>query len=104
MLRLPFLNHILRGAPPVSWARRLHRLGPLSSDTTSTTMADFVVNKNDLSQCKVLESQRPAIEEGEALLAIRRFSFTANNISYAGTTEPAHDCTTRVCLLINPTF
>ena len=47
---------------------------------------DFIVARNDLQQCKVIETQLPdaAALPAEALLVrIDRFAFTANNITYA---------------------
>src|SRR3981081_45543 len=47
---------------------------------------DFVVARNDLQQCKIIETQLPDAESlpAEALLVkVTRFAFTANNITYA---------------------
>src|SRR5260370_124886 len=45
---------------------------------------DFVVARNDLQQCKFIETQLPDVLPDEALLIkIDRFAFTANNITYA---------------------
>jgi hypothetical protein len=47
---------------------------------------DFVVARNDLQQCKVIETELPdpAALPAEALLVkVDRFAFTANNITYA---------------------
>ena len=47
---------------------------------------DFVVARNDLQQCKTIETQLPDAAElpDEALLVkVTRFAFTANNITYA---------------------
>jgi hypothetical protein len=47
---------------------------------------DFIVTRNDLQQCKFIETQLPDAAElpDEALLMrIDRFAFTANNITYA---------------------
>src|ERR1700716_1468581 len=47
---------------------------------------DFVVDRNDLQQCKIIETRLPdaATLPDEALLVkIDRFAFTANNITYA---------------------
>ncbi|MCP4004264.1 MAG: DUF2855 family protein [bacterium] len=44
---------------------------------------DFMVNKSDWKDCRFLSAEIPAeIEEGQALLRVDRFAFTANNISY----------------------
>jgi hypothetical protein len=48
--------------------------------------ADFVVARNDLQRCKMIETQLPdpATLPDEALLVkVTRFAFTANNITYA---------------------
>ncbi len=48
--------------------------------------ADFVVARNDLQQCKLIQTQLPDAAElpAEALLVkVDRFAFTANNITYA---------------------
>lgn len=47
---------------------------------------DFVVTRNDLRRCKVIETQLPdpaALSEEALLLKVTRFAFTANNITYA---------------------
>src|SRR5215468_1275841 len=47
---------------------------------------DFVVSKNDLKQCRVIETRLPGTDAlpAEALLVkVDRFAFTANNITYA---------------------
>ena len=45
---------------------------------------DFIVARNDLQQCKFIETQLPDVLPDEALLIkIDRFAFTANNITYA---------------------
>lgn len=47
---------------------------------------DFVVTRNDLQQCKMIETELPdpAALPAEALLVkVDRFAFTANNITYA---------------------
>jgi Protein of unknown function (DUF2855) len=50
------------------------------------TSTDFIVGRNDLQQCKAIETQLPdaATLPDEALLVkVTRFAFTANNITYA---------------------
>ena len=50
------------------------------------TSTDFVVARNDLQQCKVIDTQLPDAADlpDEALLVkVTRFAFTANNITYA---------------------
>jgi hypothetical protein len=47
---------------------------------------DFVVTRNDLQQCKFIETQladAAALPEEALLIKIDRFAFTANNITYA---------------------
>ncbi|MEH2558674.1 hypothetical protein V1286_006203 [Bradyrhizobium algeriense] len=47
---------------------------------------DFVVARNDLQQCKAIETQLPdaaALPDEALLVKITRFAFTANNITYA---------------------
>jgi hypothetical protein len=47
---------------------------------------DFIVARNDLQQCKFIETQLPdaaALPDEALLIKIDRFAFTANNITYA---------------------
>ena len=47
---------------------------------------DFIVIRNDLQQCKVIEAQLPdaaALPADALLVKVTRFAFTANNITYA---------------------
>lgn len=47
---------------------------------------DFVVARNDLQQCKFIETQLPdaaALPDDALLVKVDRFAFTANNITYA---------------------
>jgi hypothetical protein len=47
---------------------------------------DFIVARNDLQQCKTIETQLPdaaQLPDGALLIRIDRFAFTANNITYA---------------------
>ena len=47
---------------------------------------DFIVLRNDLQQCKVIETRLPdaaRLPDGALLISINRFAFTANNITYA---------------------
>ena len=47
---------------------------------------DFIVVRNDLQQCKVIETRLPdaaELPDGVLLISINRFAFTANNITYA---------------------
>jgi len=44
----------------------------------------FLVSKNDIHSTQVVEATKtPELGEGEVLLAVDRFAFTANNITYA---------------------
>ncbi|MGY3532661.1 DUF2855 family protein [Bradyrhizobium sp. USDA 4452] len=47
---------------------------------------DFIVIRNDLQQCKVIETRLPdaaALPDDALLVKVTRFAFTANNITYA---------------------
>jgi hypothetical protein len=47
---------------------------------------DFIVERDDLQQCKVIETRLPdeaRLPDGALLIRIDRFAFTANNITYA---------------------
>ena len=47
---------------------------------------DFIVARNDLQQCKVIETSLPdaaALPDDALLMKVTRFAFTANNITYA---------------------
>jgi hypothetical protein len=47
---------------------------------------DFVVARNDLQQCKLIETRLPdaaALPDDALLVKVTRFAFTANNITYA---------------------
>lgn len=46
-------------------------------------MSDFLVKRDDLRECRVAASEAPALEPGQALLAVDSFGLTANNITYA---------------------
>ena len=48
-----------------------------------TDGVDFLVGRKDLRQCRFAEAARPALKDGEVLLRIDRFAFSANNITYA---------------------
>jgi uncharacterized protein DUF2855 len=45
-------------------------------------MADFLVKRDDLRECRVAESEPPAVGPGEALLRVDTFGLTANNVTY----------------------
>jgi hypothetical protein len=44
---------------------------------------DFLVKRDDLSQTRMEESEPPDLKDGQALLEVDRFGFTANNVTYA---------------------
>src|SRR6185295_16801325 len=47
---------------------------------------DFVVARNDLQQCKVIETRLPdaaALPDDALLVKVTKFAFTANNVTYA---------------------
>jgi NADPH:quinone reductase-like Zn-dependent oxidoreductase len=46
-------------------------------------MTDFLVKRNDLRECRVVEAPAPELEPGQALLKVETFGLTANNVTYA---------------------
>lgn len=46
-------------------------------------VTDFLVKRDDLRECRIAESDPPALEPGQALLRIEKFGLTANNVTYA---------------------
>jgi Protein of unknown function (DUF2855) len=44
---------------------------------------DFLVKRDDLHQCQVVDSEPPGLEPGQALLEVSAFGLTANNVTYA---------------------
>jgi len=46
-------------------------------------MSDFLVKRDDLRECQIVESEVPELEPGQALLRVERFGLTANNVTYA---------------------
>jgi hypothetical protein len=46
-------------------------------------VTDFLVKRDDLRQCRVVESPAPEVEPGQALLRVASFGMTANNVTYA---------------------
>jgi hypothetical protein len=46
-------------------------------------MANFLVKRDDLRECRIVESAPPEIEPGQALLRVDTFGLTANNVTYA---------------------
>jgi Protein of unknown function (DUF2855) len=47
------------------------------------TRQSFVVARDDLRRTRIVDEPLPALADGEVLLRIDRFAFTANNITYA---------------------
>jgi Protein of unknown function (DUF2855) len=46
-------------------------------------MSDFLVKRDDLRECRVVESEAPTVGPGQALLRVNTFGLTANNVTYA---------------------
>ena len=46
-------------------------------------MSDFLVKRDDLRECRVADSEPPAVGPGQALLRVDSFGMTANNVTYA---------------------
>lgn len=46
-------------------------------------MTDFLVRRDDLRECRVVDGDAPKIEPGQALLRVHSFGLTANNVTYA---------------------
>jgi hypothetical protein len=46
-------------------------------------VSDFLVKRDDLRECRVVESETPEVAAGEALLRVDTFGLTANNVTYA---------------------
>jgi hypothetical protein len=46
-------------------------------------VTDFLVKRDDLRECRVVEDGAPPIEAGQALLRIDTVGMTANNVTYA---------------------
>jgi hypothetical protein len=46
-------------------------------------VSDFLVKRDDLRQCRIAESEPPAVESGQTLLRVDSFGLTANNVTYA---------------------
>ncbi len=46
-------------------------------------MTDFLVKRGELRECRVAESGAPQLESGQALLRVKTFGMTANNVTYA---------------------
>ena len=46
-------------------------------------VTDFLVKRDDLRETRLVESDPPALEPGQALLRVESFGMTANNVTYA---------------------
>lgn len=46
-------------------------------------MTDFLVKRDDLRQCRIVDSAAPEPEPGQALLRVDSFGLTSNNVTYA---------------------
>jgi uncharacterized protein DUF2855 len=46
-------------------------------------MGDLLVKRDDLRECRVEEGGAPAVGAGQALLRVRTFGMTSNNVTYA---------------------
>jgi hypothetical protein len=44
---------------------------------------DFLVAKDDLHRCRVLDAEPPELQPGQALLRVESFGLSSNNITYA---------------------
>lgn len=47
------------------------------------SMSDFLVKRNDLRECGIVESRVAELEPGQTLLRVDSFGLTANNVTYA---------------------
>ncbi len=45
-------------------------------------MTDFLVKRDDLRECRIVDSPEPELGEGQALLRVDTFGLTANNVTY----------------------
>jgi len=58
----------------------------MSFDSDDSRALDFIVERDNLRQCKFVpgvESGRSELEAGQVLLRVDSFAFTANNVTYA---------------------
>jgi hypothetical protein len=46
-------------------------------------MGDFLVKRDELRECRIVDSEPPEVGAGQALLRVDSFGLTANNITYA---------------------
>ena len=47
-----------------------------------TTISEFQVRKDNLEETRLVEREAPELKDGEALIKVDRFAFTANNVTY----------------------
>ncbi|HEU4944993.1 MAG TPA: DUF2855 family protein [Solirubrobacterales bacterium] len=45
-------------------------------------MSDFLVKRDDLRECRIVDSEPPTVGSGQALLRVDSFGMTANNVTY----------------------
>ena len=58
----------------------------MSFDSDDSPALDFIVERDNLRQCRFVpgvESGRTELEDGQVLLRVDSFAFTANNVTYA---------------------
>src|SRR6478735_12788053 len=46
-------------------------------------MSDFLVKRDELRECRIVDSESPEVGAGQALLRVDSFGLTANNVTYA---------------------
>jgi hypothetical protein len=51
------------------------------------SMSDFLVKRDDLRECRIVESRVPELEPGQTLLRVDSFGLSANNVTYAALGE-----------------
>ena len=54
-----------------------------STRLQAARMTDFLVSRKDIRETRIEASEPPALEPGQALLAVDSFGLTANNVTYA---------------------
>lgn len=50
---------------------------------TEENITEILTNRSDLADTRIVEREKPQLEEGEILFEVQRFGFSANNITYA---------------------
>ena len=56
---------------------------PVPDRVQTARVTDFLVSRKDIRETRIEESEPPALEPGQALLAVDSFGLTANNVTYA---------------------